>query len=282
MIKRILLPLDGSEYSKKALELAIWLAKYHDAELTGMVILDVPGIKYSFGSIPLGATYYTKLLSDSRLITAKERINGLIHNFNAKCEKHSVRYADYKIEGVPSDAILDASKYYDVMIVGKRTFFEFDSEETDGQSFEKLLDYSITPVIAVPKELNLEKHTNEARKYLIMFDASLPSCRALQRFAQMAVTGNIEVKLFMSHDDEDYRNHELSQAKDLLNAHGFDRVTAEGSDIDIKKLFTPEEMKEYDGVVLGSNSKSTLATFFTGSFTRYVIENSKRVVFIGQ
>ncbi|MBS4000721.1 MAG: universal stress protein [Desulfobulbaceae bacterium] len=282
MIKRILLPLDDSEYSKKALELAIWLAKHHDAELTGMVILDVPGIKHSFGSIPLGATYYTKLLSDSRLATAKERINGLIQSFNTECEKHSVRYANYKIEGVPSDAILDASKYYDVMIVGKRTFFEFDSEGTDGQSFEKLLDYSITPVIAVPKELNLEKHTKEARKYLIMFDASIPSCRALQRFAQMAATGNIELKLFMSHDDEDYRNHELNQAKELLNAHGFEKVTTEGSDIDIKKLFTPEEMKNYDGVVLGSHSKSTIATFFTGSFTRYVIENSKRVVFVGQ
>ncbi len=86
----------------------------------------------------------------------------------------------------------------------------------------------------------------------------------------------------MSHDDEEYRNHELLQAKELLNAHGFDKVTTEGSDIDIKKLFTHDEMKKYDGVVLGSHSKSTIATFFTGSFTRYVIEHSKRVVFVGQ
>lgn len=282
MIKRILLPLDTSEYSRKALELAIWLAKHHNAELTGMVIIDVPGIRHSFGSIPLGASYYTKILSESRLAIARERIQVLFDYFNSECDKHGVFHTNYKIEGVPSDAILDASKYYDVMIVGKRTFFEFDSEGTDGQSFIKLLDYSITPVIAVPKELNLEKHTKETRKYLIMFDASLPSCRALQRFAQMAATGNIELKLFMSHHDEDYRNHELAQAKDLLKAHGFDKVTSEGSDVDIKKLVTPEDMKEYDGVVLGSHSKSTIAAFFTGSFTRYVIENSKRVVFIGQ
>ncbi len=282
MIKRILLPLDASDYCKKALDLAIWLAKYHNAELTGMVIIDLQGIKQSVGSIPLGASYFAKMLSAKRLQKAREHIHVLFDYFNEQCVKHDVFHTNYKIEGVPSDAILNASKYYDVLIVGKRTFFNFESDKSDGELFDKLLNYSITPVIAVPKELNLERHTKETRKYLICFDASLPSCRALLRFAQMAVTGKIEVKIIMSHHDEVYTNHELAQAKELLKAHGFDKVRTEGTKEDIKKLITHDCMKEYDGVVLGANSKSQLVSLFTGSFTKYVINNSKRVVFIGQ
>ena len=53
MIKRILLPLDSSPYTDTAMEIGCDLAERHGAELTGLVILDIPGIEKSIGPVPL-------------------------------------------------------------------------------------------------------------------------------------------------------------------------------------------------------------------------------------
>jgi nucleotide-binding universal stress UspA family protein len=54
MIKRILIPLDSSNYTDTAIEIGCDLAKRHGAELTGMVIMDIPGIKETISPVPLG------------------------------------------------------------------------------------------------------------------------------------------------------------------------------------------------------------------------------------
>jgi len=54
MIKRILLPLDASPFTAAATEAACLLAKNQDAQITGLVVIDIPGIKKSIGPVPLG------------------------------------------------------------------------------------------------------------------------------------------------------------------------------------------------------------------------------------
>ena len=47
MIKRILVPLDPSDYTKTAIQVGAQIAKRTDAELTGLVILDIESIEDS-------------------------------------------------------------------------------------------------------------------------------------------------------------------------------------------------------------------------------------------
>jgi hypothetical protein len=49
MIKRILVPLDPSPYSDTATEIGCLIVKQHDAELMGMIALDIPGSEKSIG-----------------------------------------------------------------------------------------------------------------------------------------------------------------------------------------------------------------------------------------
>ena len=90
MIKRILVPLDPSPYSKSALNLACIIAKVYDAELTGLVILDIPGIEDSIGPVPIGGLYYAEKLEKEKKEEAQKRIDGLLKNFKKKCEKETV------------------------------------------------------------------------------------------------------------------------------------------------------------------------------------------------
>ncbi|HUF43666.1 MAG TPA: universal stress protein, partial [Verrucomicrobiae bacterium] len=48
MIKNILVPLDGSEHSKAALDFAVWLAQGFDGTLFGLHVIDTVSIEGTF------------------------------------------------------------------------------------------------------------------------------------------------------------------------------------------------------------------------------------------
>ena len=86
MIKRILVPLDPSPYSKSAVQLACQIAKIYQAEVTGLVILDLPGIEDSIGPVPLGGIYMADKLEKEKTQEAKKRIEMLLKE---RCSKES-------------------------------------------------------------------------------------------------------------------------------------------------------------------------------------------------
>ena len=77
MIKRILLPLDASPFTAAATEAACVLARDQGARITGLVVLDVPGIEKSIGPVPLGAGHYAKRLEGSRREEAEKLVDEL-------------------------------------------------------------------------------------------------------------------------------------------------------------------------------------------------------------
>ena len=67
MIRKILVPLDPSPYSESAVQTACYLAKLHDAEVTGVSIIDIADVAYATTPIPVGYNdyyYYPEWLVD--------------------------------------------------------------------------------------------------------------------------------------------------------------------------------------------------------------------------
>lgn len=282
MIKRILVPLDPSDYSKHALDVACTLAKYHKSEITGVAVLDIPGIKESIGTIPLGAAFYAKELTDAKLKTADKRIDELVNEFKETCKANDIPYHVSKLQGMPSDQILEVSKYYDLLVIGKRTFFHFETQDDPGDSFAQVLDHSITPVLAVPKQFDLSKLNHQPLKIMIAFDGSLPACRALQRFAHLAIDEFCDIHLVMSTKDKDYAEYALEEAKALLKGHKLQNVTNYIFEKNIIEIIEEKYLDWADMFVIGLHSKPAILKFITGNVTNYVIENSKKAIFIGQ
>ena len=57
---KILLGLDGSPHAQAATEYACQIALAHNAAITGVAIIDQPGIQSSSGPVPIGGTHYEK------------------------------------------------------------------------------------------------------------------------------------------------------------------------------------------------------------------------------
>jgi nucleotide-binding universal stress UspA family protein len=275
MIKRILLPLDPSDYTKVATEYACKIAKDQGAVVNGMVIIDIPGIEKSIGPIPAGASEYAKLIKSDRIQEMKERMEKLISDFRDKCEKEGIEYVKTEIEGSPSGQISNHAIFYDLVIMGLRTYYSFDAEEEGGDSLDEVLDQSITPVLAVPDKFEPVKNI------LIPFDGSFPAAKALQRFSHFAVSRNYRYRIVYSGDDKRLGEYYLDQAKAYLRTYGIDDVELVRTSESIIDTVLTKEKDWADMVVLGGHSKSFLKEFFVGSLTKKLIKDGSKPLFIG-
>jgi len=227
MIKRILIPLDPSPFTETALKFGTTMAKFNSAQVTGLVILDMAGIEKSIGPIPLGGLYYADKIEKAKQKEAQNRIDQLLTKFKDICEKAGVDCREAQTQGIPSEQIIQESIFYDAVIMGMRTFFHFETQDTPGDSLEKVLDQTITPVYAVPEKIIMPDIPSERIKVLIAFDGSLPSARALQRFGQLAPMDVFEVKLLISETKEDKAHYYLDQAESYLRCHNINNIQKE-------------------------------------------------------
>jgi nucleotide-binding universal stress UspA family protein len=282
MIKRILIPLDPSPFTDSALEIGTILARLNQAELTGLVILDIPGIEKSMGPIPLGGLYYAEKREKAKEKEAEQRIHELLTKFKTKCEKEGINYREAEQQGSPSETIIQESIFYDAVIIGMRTFFHFETQDSPGDSLEELLDETITPVYAVPDKLILPKIPQEKIRVLIAFDGSLAASRALQRFAQLAPPPIFEVLLLTSDDKKEKAYYLMDQAESYLKCHNFQNIQKKWITEHIIDAISNTYLDWAHLVVLGAHSKKGMFDFMVGSLTKYLIKAAKKPVLIGQ
>ena len=278
MLKRILLPLDPSPYTKTATFIACKIAKLHNAEITGLVILDIPGIEKSIGPIPMGALHYAEKIELAKKVEASQRIEQILEKFRITCEEQMVPYTEAHDQGYPSKAIMHATRFFDLMIIGMRNFFDFETGAKEGTSLTKLLDKSITPVLGVPKAYEIP----EILKVLVAYDGSLPASRALQRFGQLRNPEAMEITLLNSSKDEKMGMYLLEQAEQYLQVHGMKHIKKEWTPEDILKVVDQEYYERYDSFVVGAHAREGIFDFILGSLTSLLVQRGEKPVFIGQ
>lgn len=282
MIRRILLPLDKSEYTEAATQFAIKIAKAHNAEITGLVVIDIPGIKESIGPLPPGVSFYAKELEQSRIEKNFNFVDELLDKFKNICSEAGVKHRTGMDQGSPSDTITAKSIYYDILIMGIQTFYEFDVDDKPGGSFGDILGETITPVYAIPKDYYPPHDPDKVRSALFPFDGSMPAARAMQRFAQLANPINTEVHLLISHDSKSEAEKILGHAEKYLKIHGANKIEKHYTGENIIRHISKNHLDWPDTIVLGAHSKKGIFDFMSGSLTRFLTEEGTKPLFIGQ
>ncbi|MDY7000460.1 MAG: universal stress protein [Thermodesulfobacteriota bacterium] len=106
-VKKILLPVDGSEHSKRAADYAIKLARLLDAEILLIHACRVPVVETD---IPGYAQTLSALRVESQLI---------LETFKKLLQESGVRFQDKIVEGRARDVIPDvAQKGIDLVVMG--------------------------------------------------------------------------------------------------------------------------------------------------------------------
>ncbi len=106
--KKILVPTDGSEFTKNAIEKSIQMAKLSGGTVTAIYVLD----QSVYASMPMDSTVinlYDTLETEGKAATDYVK---------KRCEDENVTSETEIVEGIPSKVIVTMSKKYDLVVMG--------------------------------------------------------------------------------------------------------------------------------------------------------------------
>lgn len=265
-IKRILVPLDPSIYAEAATRTACQIARVHGGSVGGVVVLDANEIKSSI--VPAIGPYYPMMVDviASRTEHAQKILEDCMTRFASICEAEGVEHFETEWDGIPTQKLLESSISYDLVVVGLRTFFHFETQGEDGECLSDILDETITPVLAVPA-----KGVESSRKALIAFDGSMASAAALHDFARLDAPFRTEVTVLVAEKEKRESKFLLDEASMYLAAHGIENVTTVIEDSPINTILKGDYLDEFDLIVAGIHSRRRFRDYFVGSFTKSLI-----------
>ena len=275
MLKRILLGLGGTEYTVSAINQAVVLAMAHDAEVTGVSIIDERRLAY-VGPVLLGGEHDAHELADDRMEKAKERGEWAVQEFTEACRAAGVRHQVLREVGEPFTLMIDQARYHDLMIFGLRSLFEFDLVPDPHNALVRLVQAGVRPLIAV------SKHFSPVKKVLIAYSGSMESAKAMKRFVQMRLWPEAKLRIVTFEHQVDKAEQLVCDAADYCRAHGFEPEEAFAPDSPKDHLLPYAEEWGADLTVVGNSAKNLLLRRIFGETALHAIQHANRPLFLAQ
>ncbi|MFH1851557.1 MAG: universal stress protein [Candidatus Neomarinimicrobiota bacterium] len=277
MVKRIVVAIDGSNYAKTALNLACTRAKKTGALICGVGVVDIPGITRQEAGAPAGASYYAHRAEETKIKDACTKMAGFIADFKAFCEKSGVNYEIRSHEGVPFEEIIKEANFADLIYVGVKTFFHFETNSKPGETVMRLLKYASCPVVAVPEQAEFPKNV------IVALDGSRAAARGLREFVDLYEDRDIftDINFFLvsaGTREEMLPLHE--GAHHYLQAHGLTAtsIIREGKPHEV--ILEEAKRRIPSAVVLGAYGQKGISRLFYGSTARKIVEDGSVTVLV--
>lgn len=277
MAKRVLVPLDGSDYSKVATRLAIDMVENNGGTVIGVGVVDVEDIDESVMGAGIGDSYYAERMSDHKKNKALGKIKNFLEEFQDKCKKANVNFESYTKSGDPVEEIIQLGKSSDLIITGIRTFFHFETTPEPGDTLQELLEASVCPILAVP--VKFKKWKGDV---LIAYDDSIFSAKAMKMYVRFEKSFSKLNKIFVLNvnDDIDESNQILKNVEKYFNSHNLkiEKVNRVGKPRnEIIKFAREHKIKT---IVMGAYGKKGISRLFFGHASRNVIEDGTIPIFV--
>ncbi len=276
MNQRIVVGLDGTKYSLSATRWACVRARTFGGTVAGVAVLDVPDIEKTGIGAGVGGIYYARRSIDAKLEDASARTAEFLKKFEDMCEKAGVSHETHLKLGKPVDVFKEEAKISDVIIMGLRTYFQFETtNEPDEGLIRELLVDPVCPIIGVPEVA--EPHET----ILICFNGSASSARAMRHYAQLSpnIPSSYKIVLLTITDSVEEGEYILARGEKYLNYYGIhpEKLWRTGKPEDI--IF--EEARKYSPtplVVLGAYTDR--AKYFFGRRTTKLMEDGTIPIFV--
>jgi len=277
MARRILVPLDGSDYSKVATKVAIVMAKKSDGIIIGLGVVDTEEIDETAIGAGIGASYYAEHLKTFKKNKAIGKIKTFLDEFEDECKSAKVDFEKYSKSGDPVEEIISMGKTSDLIITGLRTFFHFETTPEPGDTLKELLESGVCPVLAVPK-----KEFKNNKKVLIAYDNTISSSKAMKMFQRFYKTNPYAKKVYLLNvnDDLDEADEILEGAKKYFKSHNIRVELEKRAGKPGKEILKFAKDKGVNLIVMGAYGESGLSKLFFGHASRGVIEEGSIPVFV--
>ncbi|MCU0878588.1 MAG: universal stress protein [Pirellulaceae bacterium] len=275
MIKRILVGLGGTPYTPVAIQRAVMLAQSHEAELTGVTVLDTKRVRCE-GTGLVKAPNRDSLRAE-RMQIALSQIQQCVGEFESACQAANVKHRVVEESGDAFSSLVDHARYHDLMVFGLRSIFEYDFMAGAPESLLiRLVGAGVRPLIAVSDRFR------SMSRVLIAYNGSMESAKAMKQFVQMRLWPNAELKLMTFHPSGDQADELLWAAAEYCRAHGF-RVCHQSNPGDPRVLLLPAAtMWQADMIVMGNSARSVIVRKVLGDTLLATLRDTKIPLFLAQ
>ncbi len=278
MARRIVVGLDGSEYAANALRQACESAKSYAGTVIGVAVVDSPGIESSSLGAGIGAYEYARRAREQKLSDAHEHVKEFLTDFEKTCTEHGVPFELAYHDAVPFQAIVDEARCADLIMIGLRTYFHFETQEEAGDTLRHLMEVGICPVLAVPK---IHEKPHNA---VICYDGSLQAARAMRAFIHITslTPGSSTITLLNVTEGTVEDEHvQIEAAQKYIQGYGFDVevITKPGRASEVIPEVADEKGPCF--IVMGAyGRRGSIKHMFFGSTANNLVRNEKYPLFV--
>lgn len=271
MIEKILIPTDGSDYSKTALEYGIYIAKRLGAQITGLHVVDVrliqgPVFTDITGSI--GLPPYQEFLPSIRN-GLDERAEGILNAFRARCEEAGLQPDTLKSMGPIDETIIDEGKRADLIILSRRgEHFHLASGGILGSTAESVVRKSGKPVMVIPESFK------EIESMGLAYDGSAPAENALKLAVKLSDVASWPLTIIVITDDHELEANITRKLDDFLEPLKIDSDTIILRGKEEREIIRFIQEGSIELMVMGAFGHNRLRELILGSTTSYVIRKS--------
>ena len=271
MIKKILIPTDGSDYGKIAIEYGIYIARLLEAELTALHVMDIrllQGPVFTDISGSVGLPPYQEFLPMLQG-SLDERAETILQTFKTKCEEAGLHADVKKATGIIDEMIIEEGKNADLILLAQRgENFHLGGGGILGSTAESVVRKSGKPVIVTPKTFR------EIESMGLAYDGSGPADHALHLAVELSENASWPLTIIIITGDHSLGASLNHKIEDFLEPHTIDSeiiILMGKEDREIVK-FIREGSVEL--MVMGAYGHNRLRELILGSTTSYVIRHS--------
>ena len=267
MIKKILVPQDGSEFGKSALDWGIYLAGKFDAGLIGIHVIDILSLEGPFLHDISGSLGFEPFLNFSTKMREVLEARGktILSAFEEECENAGIRHERSLPVCVIPNEICEKANLADLVILGKRGVNAMFEYGLLGSTTESVLRRSPKPVFVVAERFA------EPASPMLAYDGSPNAGKAMHSAAEWIKT--LGLPLTVVNVSMEAEGAALKDAENYLKPYGIqaDFVQLSGDPpLAIEKYYRENGR---DLLFMGTSHHSRIVEMVLGSTTEHVMRN---------
>jgi nucleotide-binding universal stress UspA family protein len=276
MLKRILVGLGGTPFTTVSTHCATALASLHQAQTTGVTVLDISKLG-KVGPVPAGGGFYAQRMRDRQKNVTQEGIETAIAAFKESCSNQQVacRRIEYE-QGDPFTAMIAEARYNDLTIFGLRSIFDYGFTRDPDKAIIKLVTQGVRPILAVAEEYR------PVKKALLAYSGSMESAKAIRHFLHLKPWPDVTLHIVHFREGADPEPFLLENMADFCQAHGF-RVQTDLLEGQARSDLLPfAHQIDADLIVMGNSVHKTLVKHLLGDTVLETIKSADLPLFLSQ
>jgi nucleotide-binding universal stress UspA family protein len=271
MVERILIPTDGSDHGKTALEYGIYVAKRLGAQLTGLHVIDIrlmQGPVFTDISGSIGLPPYQEFLPAIQN-GLDEKAEVILKAFEMRCKEAGLRSDIKKALGIIDETIIEEAKSADWILLARRgEHFHLGRGGVIGSTAEAVVRNAGKPVMVTPETFQ------EIESMGLAYDGSAPADNALKLAAELSDMASWPLTVITITDDHEMGANLIRKIEDFLEPFKIDSEIIRLRGKEDREIIKFIQEGSIELMVMGAYGHNRLRELILGSTTSHVIRKS--------